>query len=203
MQLLIATQNPHKVKEISALLNEGQIEIKTLQDFPEIRKIEEDDKDFKANALKKARYYAKELGLWTLADDSGLEVDALGGRPGVLSHRYAPTNDERIEKLLKELEGMKEERRGARFACAMALASPRGEETVKMGYCYGLIAFQPRGTGGFGFDPVFFLPELGKTMAQLSIEEKNHVSHRACALRQLLPLVKDACGDKSKPIDSG
>jgi XTP/dITP diphosphohydrolase len=158
--------------------------------------VEEDGETFCDNAVKKATVIAKAIGEWALADDSGLEVDALGGAPGVYSARYAgldhhgERNDrENNAKLLKELAGVPISRRTARFRSVIALASPEGKVWTAEGICEGYIGLEPRGEKGFGYDPLFYLPEYGLTMAELTEEEKNRISHRAKAMERFLPLL--------------
>ena len=184
-QVVFASSNPGKLKEVQALLGEGW-EVKSAQDFPHIPEVIEDLDTFEGNAAKKARTFARETGLWALADDSGLVVDALDGRPGVYSARYAPTEAERIAKMLAELKDVPPARRTARFVCVLALVLPSGEEKLTRGTCEGSIGCAPKGTQGFGYDPIFVLPG-GKTMAELSGEEKAAVSHRGHAFRAMLP----------------
>jgi XTP/dITP diphosphohydrolase len=145
------------------------------------------------NAIQKATAYAGLSGLLTLADDSGLEVDALGGEPGTFSRRYAGESAgdaERNDYLLAKLRDVPEDRRGARFRCVIAIAGPEGAVTTCEGVCEGVIAFEPRGKSGFGYDPIFFLPELGRTMAELALDEKNAISHRARAAREARRLLE-------------
>ena len=150
--------------------------------------VSEDGRSFSENALKKAREYAKFSGKVTIADDSGLEVNALKGLPGIHSARYAGEKSsdwKNNEKLLRELDGVPPARRGARFVCSIAIVSPDGRETVVEGACRGRIGLKGVGKRGFGYDPLFILPGKGKTMAQLTIEEKNRISHRGIALKKL------------------
>ena len=164
----------------------------SLNDFPHIPEIEEDGKTFTENALKKARFYSTYFDQLTLADDSGLEVETLQGKPGIHSARYAgkrASSQENNRKLLKEMEGIPPSKRGARFKCVMALVSPDGKEAVTEGVCRGRLGFKEVGKRGFGYDPLFILPDYGKTMAQLSIEEKNRISHRGRALGKLRKLL--------------
>jgi XTP/dITP diphosphohydrolase len=184
-QIVFASSNPGKIKELQALLGDGW-QVKSAKDFPSIPEVDEDRDTFEGNAAKKAHAFAKATGLWALADDSGLVVDALGGRPGVWSARYAPTESARIDKLLGELAGVPLERRTARFVCALCLASPSGEERFTRGTCEGAIGYERKGAHGFGYDPVFVLPS-GKTMSELSREEKSALSHRGHAFRAMLP----------------
>ena len=184
--LVLATRNPGKTREIRGFLEDFPIEIRNLDDFGPTPDIEEDGDTFDENAFKKASFTAKVLGLPALADDSGLEVEALGGAPGVHSARYAgpsSTDDEKIAKLLQEMEGKKN--RSAAFMCVISIAVPSGVALTYEGRCEGLIAEAPAGENGFGYDPVFYYPPLKKTFAQLSAEEKNRVSHRGKALEEL------------------
>jgi len=194
MKVLLATTNQGKVRELEEMLNEKNIQILSLRDFPEFPDIEENGSTFAQNALIKARAAASYTGLLTLADDSGLEVDALGGRPGVFSARYAgePKDDERnIQKLLADLKDVPDQLRRGRFRCALALVGPDGREELTEGSVEGVILRNKKGSGGFGYDPVFYLPHLAKTMAELSLEEKNQLSHRAQAFRKAVPIIKD------------
>ena len=184
--LVLATRNPGKTKEIRALLQDYPIEIKNLNDFGPIPDVREDGNTFDENAFKKASFTAKVLGLPAIADDSGLEVEALGGAPGVHSARYAgpsATDQERSAKLLREMEG--QTNRAAAFVCVISIAVPSGLALTYEGRCEGLIAETPVGENGFGYDPIFFYPSMKKTFAQLSTEEKNRVSHRGKALAEL------------------
>lgn len=189
-QLVFASSNAGKIKELEALLGQGW-SVKSAKDFPEIPEVVEDAETFEGNAAKKARAFAKATGLWALADDSGLVVDALGGRPGVYSARYAATESQRIDKLLAELKEVPAQRRTARFVCVLCLASPTGEERFTRGSCEGAIAFERKGAHGFGYDPVFQLP-TGKTMSELTGDEKSALSHRGHAFRAMLPLIVSA-----------
>jgi XTP/dITP diphosphohydrolase len=184
--IVLATRNAGKVKELQQLLQEFPVQIKNLNDFGPIPKVEEDGATFDDNAYKKASFAAKVLGLPTIADDSGLVVEALGGAPGVMSARYAgenATDQENIEKLLEEMEGKTD--RGAAFECVISIAVPSGPALTYEGRCEGEIATEPKGVSGFGYDPVFYFPEYGKTFAELTSEEKNKVSHRGKALAQV------------------
>jgi XTP/dITP diphosphohydrolase len=159
-----------------------------LNDFSDIPEIEEDGKTFTENALKKALFYSTYLEQLTLADDSGLEVETLKGMPGIHSARYAgerATPQENNQKLLGEMEGIPTSKRGARFKCVMALSSTDGRKAVTEGVCRGRIGLKELGKRGFGYDPLFILPHYGKTMAQISVEEKNRISHRGKALRKM------------------
>lgn len=194
-RVVFATSNPHKVKEAREILAPLGLEVLSLAELDcSLPEPEEDGATFEDNARLKARYYARGLGMSCLAEDSGLEVDALGGAPGVYSARYAGTNGSRAErdqanneKLLRELAGVPMERRQARFVCTLALADAEGGIRAEARGTYaGFVAFAPRGAGGFGYDPLLFLPDRGCTSAELSPEEKNSRSHRGQALRQLV-----------------
>jgi XTP/dITP diphosphohydrolase len=197
--LVIATGNAGKIREFSALLADLGFSLKTLADFPNCPEVAEDGDTFAANAAKKARAVAACTGLAALADDSGLEVDALGGRPGVFSARYAgdrtaperPTDADNYRKLLEEMVNIPWEQRQARFVCCIVVAFPQGPTVVARGVCEGRINLTPRGAGGFGYDPVFWLPEYNCTMAEVGLTVKNRISHRAQALKQLKSTLAD------------
>jgi XTP/dITP diphosphohydrolase len=197
--LLVATRHHGKAEEIKHLLAGLDLEIRDLSQFPDLEEPEETGATFTQNALLKAHYYHERTGLLTMADDSGLEVAALGGAPGVLSARYAGPNAsdaQRIAKLLQALEAVPDTNRTARFVCVVALVGPHQLEKTFTGVCEGRINRQPIGEQGFGYDPVFEYPPLGKTFAQLSRAEKSAVSHRGRALQQwrqfLLEWIKQA-----------
>lgn len=188
MKLLVATRNPGKKREYAELLEGLGLELVTLDEAGIDLEVEETGATFAQNALLKARAYRDASGLPTLADDSGLEVDALGGAPGVRSARYAgegATDADRYRKLLGEIAGVPEGRRGARFRCVIAVAWPEGPVDTAEGACEGHITREPRGEHGFGYDPVFHVDELGRTMAELPPEVKNRISHRARAARAI------------------
>ncbi|MBM4307457.1 MAG: XTP/dITP diphosphatase [Deltaproteobacteria bacterium] len=188
MELIVATRNQGKVREIRNALKGLGFRIRGLIDFKDLPEVEEDGSSFIENGLKKARFYCQFLGKLTIADDSGLEVDALRGKPGIYSARYAgirASDQENRKKLLNELEGVPASKRGAGFKCVIAMVSPDGWELVTEGSCRGRIGYKEIGTRGFGYDPIFVLPRCRKTMAQLSLEEKNKISHRGKALRKL------------------
>jgi XTP/dITP diphosphohydrolase len=192
MKLLVATQNPGKVREFQVLLAPLDTIICFPSDIDLYIEVPEDGNTYADNASQKALAYARVSGLLTLADDSGLEVDALDGAPGIYSARYAAGHDvDRVEKLLAHLRDVPAERRTARFRCVVVIASPDGETHSAEGVCEGLITYKPAGHGGFGYDPVFFLPKYNCTMAQLSQEEKNRTSHRARAIRAALPVLRN------------
>ncbi len=192
IKLLIGTRNLAKFREYQELLSNLPLELTSLEEERIELQVEETGKNFRQNAILKARGYAEISGVPTLTDDSGLEVEALGGEPGVKSARYVGprVRDEELNHfLLAKLEGVPWERRRARFCCVMALAMPQGETHLTEGYCEGIIALSPVGTHGFGYDPVFYLPEYGLTMAQLKPEVKNRISHRAMAARRMARLL--------------
>lgn len=193
-EIVIATKNPGKLKEIKAVFADIPLKILSLLDFPDIPEIAEDGATYRANAAKKARAVAQKTGKLALADDSGLEVEALGGAPGVHSARYGGTelNDsKRNARLLKELKGVPPQKRRAQFRCVMVLAWPGGQEQSFEGTCSGWITEVPGGRGGFGYDPVFFLPEYNQTMAEVGLKIKNQISHRARALRKVKSALKN------------
>jgi XTP/dITP diphosphohydrolase len=185
LKLLVATRNPGKLNEIRAILGDLSCEIVSLTDFPEVAEPEETGASFTENASLKARWASDATGLLTLADDSGLEVDALDGKPGVKSRRFAGEETpfpEKMRKILSLLHETQGKGRTARFRCVAALADPATGVGVWQGVCEGEIAGEMRGNNGFGYDPIFYYPPLGKTFAELTPEEKNRVSHRAMAL---------------------
>ena len=190
---MLATRNPDKGGELAALLKDLGIRIRTLAEFPDAPEVVEDGGTCEANAVKKAVTIARHTKLPAAADDTGLMVEALGGRPGVHAARYAgdgATYGDNCRKLLHELAGVPREQRGARFVTVAALADPSGKVEVVEGVLDGQITEAPAGTKGFGYDPVFFVPELGKTLAQLMPEEKNRISHRGRAFAKLKELLK-------------
>jgi XTP/dITP diphosphohydrolase len=192
LEIIAATKNRGKVREIRESLKGLGFKIYSLGDFPDVPAIEEDGEDFTENALKKARFYSKYFGKMTIADDSGLEVDILNGLPGIYSARYAgegASDRKNNEKLLREMEGIPYSKRGARFKCVIAIVSPEGMEVIVEGSCRGRIGFREVGKKGFGYDPLFILPQDGKTMAQFTIEEKNRISHRGKALKKLRKMI--------------
>lgn len=193
-EMIIATRNPGKLREIEAILSPFPLKILSLKDFPSIPEVREDGATFAENAAKKARTIAHSTGRVAIADDSGLAVEALQGRPGVFSSRYAgenATDQERCQKLLQKMAKIPEGRRQAAFFCAIAVARPDGKMEVVQGECRGSITFAPRGKHGFGYDPIFWVPEFGKTMAELEPEVKNRISHRAKALEKLKVLLPE------------
>jgi len=183
-KLLVATSNPGKIREYRFLLDGLGYQITTLAEEGIAKIVTESRSNYEQNARLKAITYAKLSQLTALADDSGLEVDALNGEPGVMSARFAgeaATDAEKVSLLLTKLNGVPWERRTACFKCVIAIASPGGRVELCYGECHGMIALEAKGKNGFGYDPIFFLPELGKTMAELPFEMKNQASHRARA----------------------
>ncbi len=198
LKIVIATRNSGKIAEIQSIINnsdlKNKIEIETLASYPGMPEVIEDGKTFADNASKKARTVAKFTGHIAVADDSGLEVDALGGAPGVYSARFAgegATDADNIKKLMGLLRDTPSEKRGARFVCVIAISTPAGGDvSLAEGECRGFIAAEERGTTGFGYDPVFVVPEYGKTFAELGSDIKNKISHRAVALGRLCNILE-------------
>ena len=192
-RLLIATNNPGKMREIRSLLQMPGLELVTPEEIGLELNVPETGKDYAENAAIKGKAFASASGMHTLADDSGLEVEALGGLPGLHSARFinrpGATDAERRQRLLENLKGHTRPWE-ARFRCAAALVTPQGEVELFEGTCAGEIIPQERGQDGFGYDPVFLIPELGKTMAELSMAEKNQISHRARAIQAAQPAIE-------------
>jgi XTP/dITP diphosphohydrolase len=196
-RLLIATRNPGKLREYEQLLAGLPVALTYLRSEGITRDVEETGRSFEENAVRKAQQYALVSGLLTLADDSGLEVDALGGEPGVHSARYAgpgATDEDRYRLLLDKMSGVPADERGARFRCVIALAEPEGQTYTSEGVCEGMIALAPQGHFGFGYDPVFYMPEYDKTLAEIPPEEKNRISHRARAAQGIRPILEAFIG---------
>jgi len=192
-KLLLATSNKAKVREYKDLLQSLPFELVSMAELGVNTRVNEVGESLEENARLKATTLAQESQLLVLADDSGLEVDALGGEPGRLSARYAgegASDKDRINYLLARLKDVPGEKRSARFRCVIAIARPDGEVELCSGECHGFITLEPRGEEGFGYDPIFYLPELGKTMAELPLEVKNQVSHRGQAARQAIELLR-------------
>jgi len=191
VNILVGTTNAGKLREVTTVLSNLPLQIISLASFTTWPKVVEDGKSFAENALKKARTLSDFSGYVTLADDSGLEVSVLGGAPGIFSARYCGEegNDDKNNKLLlRELSGVPQDKREARFVCVIALCVPRalgGKDWLFRGECDGRIAFTPKGEGGFGYDPLFIYPPMGLTFAELDPEAKNQMSHRGKALRKL------------------
>ena len=187
-ELILASNNAHKVEEIKSILEDYNI--LTLKDINYTEEIVEDGSTFEENALIKARTISKYSGKTAISDDSGLSVDLLDGRPGVYSARYSKeqTDEKNIEKVLLELNGQKSK---AKFVSVIALVKPDGTELTFRGECYGEIIFEKRGTNGFGYDPIFYVPSLNKTFAELSAEQKNSISHRKQSLEKFSQYLKE------------
>ncbi|HEY5269943.1 MAG TPA: RdgB/HAM1 family non-canonical purine NTP pyrophosphatase [Anaerolineales bacterium] len=192
--VLIATNNKGKFDEIKALLDGLGLALLTPADLGMALEVTEDGQTYAENAAKKASAFAQNSGMIALGDDSGLEVDALGGQPGLHSHRFCPipnaTDADRRKYLLERL-GDKPRPWTARFRATVAIALPSGEIKLATGQCEGEIVPDERGTNGFGYDPIFFIPELGHTMAELEMNEKNRLSHRARAIQNAIPILKE------------
>lgn len=197
VKLLIATANAGKVREFRQMLGDDRFEWSDLSDYPKISAVEETGKTFRENADLKAAYYATHLGVWALADDSGLEVDALNGSPGVLSARWAQINHagngdaDNNSLLLQQLREVPDEKRTARFVCALSLSDARGQIVLRtQDAVQGRIIHQLRGSNGFGYDPLFLIEHLGKTTAELDSQAKHQISHRGKALRAMRELMQ-------------
>ncbi len=193
-QIVLATRNKGKVRELQALMKDFGIDVLSVSDIPGVPDVEEDGVSFFENSMKKAREIAMFTGKMALADDSGLVVDALDGAPGVYSARYAgeeATDEENYLKLLDEMRDVPDKDRTARFQCVMVLYHPSGQWISSEGSCEGVIGREPVGSQGFGYDPVFFVPGLGRSMAELTSEEKNAISHRGNALKRLKEMLPD------------
>lgn len=199
-RILLATRNQGKVEEIRRLLRDLPVELLSLEDVDRVPHVLEDGDTFEENALKKAREIAYATELTTLADDSGLCVDALDGRPGALSARYAgatASDEVKCARILEEMSGVPDDRRSARFVCVLALVSPWKKERLFRGECRGWITREPRGIGGFGYDPIFYHEDSGRTFAEMDRESKNTVSHRGRALRQFAAYLRTHAEDRN------
>lgn len=195
-KIIIGSSNQHKIEEIKAFFEDLDLELVGLDPALDLPEVIEDGKSYKENALKKARQRAKELNAVVLADDSGLSVDYLDGAPGIYSARFGGEeldDEEKYLKVLKLLEGQPEENRKAAFVSVIALVDPfREKEIVAEGRCDGIIAQEPAGENGFGYDPIFYLPKYDKTMAQISQKKKNKISHRGRALKKMKTALKES-----------
>jgi len=192
-RLLVATHNPGKVAEYRQLLSDLPLQVTYLDQEGIDLEVPETGATLAENAVQKATAYAAVSGLWTWADDSGLQVDALGGAPGVRSNRYAgpgASDEDRYRKLLRELQAVPWAQRTARFQCVVAIVVPKGAVLTASGSCEGIIGYEPKGSFGFGYDPVFFMPSVGQTMAELAPEVKNQISHRARAAAEAKRLLQ-------------
>jgi XTP/dITP diphosphohydrolase len=191
--VIVATRNKGKIREIREALKGLGLRIYASNDFPNVPEIEEDGRSFTENALKKARFYSKYFGKLAIADDSGLEVSSLKGLPGIYSARYVregASSEENNQKLLREMRDVPISKRGARFKCIIAVVSPDGREAIAEGECKGRIGFKEKGKKGFGYDPLFIFPKYRKTMAELSLEAKNKISHRGKALKKIRRMIQ-------------
>jgi XTP/dITP diphosphohydrolase len=192
--LLIATNNPGKLVEIKAILDDMDLTLLTPAELGLELDVPEDGQTYAENASKKAIAFSQASGMIAMGDDSGLEVDALGGQPGLHSHRFTPlpdaTDADRRKYLLEKLQGLPHPWT-ARFRATVAIATPSGEVQLATGQCEGEIIPEERGTNGFGYDPIFFIPELGRTMAELNMAEKNRRSHRGLAVKNAIPIIKE------------
>lgn len=191
LEIIIATKNLGKVKEIKDILDNSNIKILTRKDFPQLPKIDEDGKTFQENALKKAGKISEYTGKVCLADDSGLEIDYLEGKPGIYSSRWGNNDEERINKVLNLLENVPENKRKAKFVCVLVLAFPDGRKYMVKEECPGKISFIPRGKYGFGYDPIFLIPEYNQTFAELGDKIKNQISHRGKAMRKMINIINE------------
>jgi len=191
LEILIATNNLGKVKEIKDILDGRQIKILTMKNFQHLPKIEEDGKNYQENAFKKARKISEYTGKICLADDSGLEVDYLKGKPGIYSSRWGNSDEERINKVLRLLENVPIGKRNAKFVCAAVLVFPDGKTYMVKEECNGIIGFQPKGKSGFGYDPIFLVPGYNKTFAELGDKIKNQISHRGKAMRRIIDIINE------------
>jgi XTP/dITP diphosphohydrolase len=203
-QIVIATRNLKKGIELRALLAAFEVEVIGLADFPNVPEVVEDGATFAENAAKKAAQNATHLGRWTIGEDSGLEVDALQGAPGVYSARFSgpgATDEANNARLISELADVPDERRGARYVCHIAVADPSGRVRLQVEeVCRGRMIREPRGTNGFGYDPYFLIPELHRTFGEVSPLVKRQISHRGRALRRLVPQLLAIPGSGRQPV---
>ena len=195
MKVVLASHNPHKLIEMKAILARYDLELVLQSELGVDIDVEETGTTFEENSLLKAKAVMEATGLPAIADDSGICVDVLGGQPGIYSARYGgdlcPDDEARMYYLLENLRGVRSEERTARYVCVMTLIWPDGRTLVAQGTCEGLITFEPRGEGGFGYDPIFYCPSQGCTFAQLPADRKNQISHRANALNRLCALLEE------------
>lgn len=191
LRLMVATRNNGKLKEIKDYLKDYPIVLECLTDYPQIPEIKESGETFYDNAIFKATAVSRWTNLPTLADDSGLEIDYLGGKPGIYSSRWGKTDQERIRKVIQALQNSKEEERKAHFVCVMSLVTPEGKTFTTEGICAGKITLLPKGQSGFGYDPIFIPEGYNLTFAQLGADIKNKISHRAIALKKMIQIIID------------
>ena len=198
LEILIATNNLGKVKEIKDILDSPEIKILTMKDFPHLPKIVEDGKTYQENAFKKASKISEYSGKICLADDSGLEIDYLKGKPGLYSSRWGSSDEERINKVLKLLENVLPNKRKAKFVCAAMLVFPDGKIYSVKEECKGSIELKPKGEHGFGYDPIFLVPEYNKTFAELGYKIKNQISHRGKAMKKMSNIINELTASERK-----
>jgi len=191
LEILLATNNLGKVKEIKDILGSPEIKIFTMNDFPHLPKIEEDGKTYQENAFKKASKISEYTGKICLADDSGLEIDYLKGGPGIYSSRWGNNDEERINKVLTLLKDVPKYKRNAKFVCVVVLVFPDAKIYMVKEECKGSITFNPKGEYGFGYDPIFLVPEYNKTFAELGDKVKNQISHRGKAMRRMINIMNE------------
>jgi XTP/dITP diphosphohydrolase len=189
LEIVIATKNYGKVEEIKDILNNPQIKILTMKDFPHLPEVDENGKTYQENALIKAGIISKYTGKACLADDSGLEIDYLKGEPGIYSSRWGNNDEERINKVLRLLKDVPINTRTAKFVCVLALTFPDGKTFTVEDECKGNISFYPQGKYGFGYDPIFIVPEYNQTFAELGDKIKNQISHRGKAMRKMINII--------------
>ena len=189
LRLVLATRNPGKIREIVDKLNNYPVIVECLNDYPEIAEIKEDGKTFSDNAIIKAKTVSELVDLPSLADDSGLEIEYLGGKPGILSSRWGTSDQERINKVIKALKNSSTEQRNARFVCVMSLFTKEKKYYITKGICSGKISLSPWGSFGFGYDPIFIPEGYNQTFAQMGNEIKKRISHRAIALKKMIQII--------------
>jgi len=191
LEIFLATKNNGKIEEIKEYLKKSKFKVISLNDFPNFPTTKEDGKNYKENALKKAIEgfnYTKKV---CLADDSGLEIDFLKGKPGLYSSRWGKTDEEKIDKVLRLMKGVPRDKRCAKFVCVLVLVLPNGKQYIIKEECKGEISFVPKGKYGFGYNPIFFVPEYNKTFAEMGSEVKNQISHRGKALRKMTKILEE------------
>ncbi len=191
VEIVIATNNVGKIKEIKDILDNSKIKILNMKDFSHFPEVEEDGKTYQENAFKKAREVLEYTGKICLADDSGLEIDYLKGEPGIYSSRWENSDEERINKVLKLLEDVPTNKRKAKFVCVAVLVFPDGKTYTVKEECHGSIGFMPKGEHGFGYDPIFLVPEYNKTFGELEDKIKNQISHRGKAMRKMANIINE------------
>ncbi len=196
LELFLATKNNGKIVEIKEYLKKIKIKVFSLKDYPDFPETIEDGKNYQENAQKKAMDGNKYTGKMCLADDSGLEIDHLKGKPGLFSARWGDTDEEKINKVLKLMDGVPKHKRGAKFVCVLVLILPGEKPYIIREECHGEISFVPKGEYGFGYNPIFFVPEYDKTFAELGSDVKNKISHRGKALKKMMKILFDMSNKK-------